>query len=1374
MEPNDMMALRDDSRNEEEVLNSCPSNFHQNDAMENVPESVDLITQREKVQQQILALEKYFDADGNSDVSSCSSLDGDSEDGDDDTLDNVSSLDAKHLKIQLEIKQLEEKLGLGTDHLSDDGGSSERAMSEENSDDEDFELPLNTETCLEMNLVYQEVVKEKLSELEKLLQDNKQQQRELEGHVHGSAASNPRVPSNNLFIGNFMKPYFKDKVTGLGPPANPEAKEKMISGTKPCDEKSIKRWEGWQKSLLISAVVQDTMKRLIQPKLSKMEYLRDKASKVEGTEKEMLQKQIQDLDMGIAKIRALSENDLMGERNDDHDWEKISNIDFEGKRKAEDLKQFWQNYLHPSVNKSSWKPDEIEKLKSIVEENQGHNWEEIAEQMGTNRTAFMCFQTHQRYIYKDFKKREWTKEEDDHLRHLVQKYRIGNFIPHTQISYFLDGRDASQVVYRWGQVLDPSIKKGPWSKDEDELLLKAVEKYGVPNWWRIRFDVPGRTDSQVRDRYLDCLSDDVKKGPWTREEVNMLIRAVNKYGVGKWAKIASEIPNRIDSQCLQKWKQINKRMIARRSFSNSSISHLLDSKRILTKQTREKRKKFRRSVKKKDEDSEDEEDEEEVPYIESDEEKKRLRRKEDKQAPESSESEEEEPIPPKPKYVHLPLSKWMPTPTDETTRTTGTLRFILVKSPDLVDPVQSSTQSVRPDFQLPAFYTVLDGSGQPVNRVKTQLYQTPKTRTYDEEMILVSQLDVKNFVRMVGASILKKRDKSRQNTGNAGSMQMSKLVNRGASGSGACKGPRKAARVPALLGRGESKSFCSQQQLKGAIASWMGSLLIPLPSSERQELEADVLRKRSAEVELSSTTVFWLFLKILHIDAAGCKKVISARKTPGPTGTHPSPGVSTSAAQPTVSMLIKQKQQSEKASVSSQVSHMQPQQHQQVLFQLQQPQQIQHPQPMQTQVVQVAQPLIAQQLQPCKKQQTQFPQMPQIFLMPVMPPQSTPSKPVSTPVSKPEGTRPSKRTRKPTTKAKELMEEAASNAKNHPQRKRPRLDKYVQQASPVAWIITPTVQMPVSTQDPSKLVGNSILTHSPAAGSTSSSPSTCTSSITQANIPVNMPGVPPGTIVFSLSNVPVPTPVMMPAGTMPNLVRASTPGTPVTTSSPSVQGRCSTASPAITYFTTSPLATSQALPSAPGTAAQRPPLLKTNPLFASPLAAPGQSPARLPPPITPVVTVPRHLVTLLPAPNRNQTPDSGNYYDPNLMFMEDVNTVQSWMKERSGAISQLDHPQPYIPPFVSSIKTLQSLMKARTSLFKDSLKVLPVNLREAASDEKSEEQLVAVRRLVKKKFDTNPAYVSLKARFLSCFAVPALLATIDPAKALPLTFDDLE
>ncbi|KAI2664414.1 snRNA-activating protein complex subunit 4 [Labeo rohita] len=408
-------------------------------------ESNELLAKRDKIQREILALESTLGADS----SIVDLLSSDSDSG-------------ERLRIQREIEELENTLGANA-ALADVLNESERDTdsSDEDSDDAELELPQNVETCLQMNLVYQEVLKEKLAELERLLNENQQQQKEIEVQLSGPSASSstvPGVPPQKQFLGYFMKPYFKDKLTGLGPPANEETKARLSHGTRPADELKIKRWDGWQKTLLTNAVAKDTMKRMLQRKLS----------------------------------NALKDDQLLGNRHDDHDWQKISNIDFEGLRQAEDLKRFWQNYLHPSINKSVWKQDEIDKLKGIVEEYNCCHWDKIAEALGTNRTAFMCFQTYQRYISKTFRRKEWTKEEDEILRKLVEKMRIGNFIPYIQMSYFMEGRDGSQLSYRWTSVLDPSLKKGPWSKEEDQ--------------------------------------ENVKKGPWSKEEVELLKEKVEKYG----------------------------------------------------------------------------------------------------------------------------------------------------------------------------------------------------------------------------------------------------------------------------------------------------------------------------------------------------------------------------------------------------------------------------------------------------------------------------------------------------------------------------------------------------------------------------------------------------------------------------------------------------------------------------------------------------------------------------------------------------------------------------------------------------------------------------------------------------------------------------
>jgi len=50
----------------------------------------------------------------------------------------------------------------------------------------------------------------------------------------------------------------------------------------------------------------------------------------------------------------------------------------------------------------------------------------------TGRTAFLCLQTFQRFVSDSLKRGVWVPEEDALLRELVDKMRIGNFIPYTQ------------------------------------------------------------------------------------------------------------------------------------------------------------------------------------------------------------------------------------------------------------------------------------------------------------------------------------------------------------------------------------------------------------------------------------------------------------------------------------------------------------------------------------------------------------------------------------------------------------------------------------------------------------------------------------------------------------------------------------------------------------------------------------------------------------------------------------------------------------------------------------------------------------------------------------------------------------------------------
>uniref|UniRef100_A0A3Q4BZ02 Small nuclear RNA activating complex, polypeptide 4 n=1 Tax=Mola mola TaxID=94237 RepID=A0A3Q4BZ02_MOLML len=370
---------------------------------------------------------------------------------------------------------------------------------------EELGLSLSAESCLQMNLVYQQVVQETLDQLEALLTQNLRQQ--------VSTDAEPQTLPVNMFLGRFLKPYFKDKLTGLGPPANQETKERTsrMTGCLDNNKMKVKRWESWQKTLLIHSVARDGLRRLIQPKLSNVSL------------------------KGIMLKMS-----------------KISNVDFEGTRDSEDIRSFWQNFLHPSINKSRWNQEEVQQLQEV------RHWESIAAELGTGRTAFLCLQTFQRFVSDSLRFRSWTPAEDALLKELVDKMRIGNFIPYTQMSYFMEGRGPHQLIYRWNQVLDPSLRKGPWTKEEDQLLLRAVALHGEKDWWKIRMEVPGRHDGACRDRYYDTLKAGRKQGAFDTQEKELLLKLVEKYGVGRWAKMAAEIPHRTDGQCLREWRKLSR------------------------------------------------------------------------------------------------------------------------------------------------------------------------------------------------------------------------------------------------------------------------------------------------------------------------------------------------------------------------------------------------------------------------------------------------------------------------------------------------------------------------------------------------------------------------------------------------------------------------------------------------------------------------------------------------------------------------------------------------------------------------------------------------------------------------------------------------
>ncbi|KAL5220871.1 hypothetical protein ABZP36_025584 [Zizania latifolia] len=71
-------------------------------------------------------------------------------------------------------------------------------------------------------------------------------------------------------------------------------------------------------------------------------------------------------------------------------------------------------------------------------------------------------------------KGNWTPEEDAILSRAVQTCKGKNW---KKIECFPDRTDV-QCLHRWQKVLNPELVKGPWSKEEDEIIVQMLKPEG--------------------------------------------------------------------------------------------------------------------------------------------------------------------------------------------------------------------------------------------------------------------------------------------------------------------------------------------------------------------------------------------------------------------------------------------------------------------------------------------------------------------------------------------------------------------------------------------------------------------------------------------------------------------------------------------------------------------------------------------------------------------------------------------------------------------------------------------------------------------------------------------------------------------------------
>ncbi|XP_072144367.1 uncharacterized protein [Dermacentor andersoni] len=421
--------------------------------------------------------------------------------------------------------------------------------------------PPSINECLRVNRLYQNELMSAIETLKEHLATNRENQKMVNELVANARKRPGQLPPRKRSWVVFGHPYFKD-INGMRAPMNDDEvsrrrlclQDPYLYGPKPWFDKEI--------ALLQISIQKNLIKTITDSCMQRREYLMQfKKNNCETA------KEVEELDAKVASLEEMGLDQLREMTDRSIDWCAISANDIGIHHSPQQCELMWKNKLSRDV--SAWTPKEDIVLKALVKKLGLHEWDKVAAQLGGRRTPFQCAERYMQHFNKCIKSGAFTKNEDMQLLKLIDEHRVDGEIRWDKVTLSMPTRTRMQLSYRWERVLNPNLRRGKFSEDEDKMLVIAVETYGH-QWVTIKDYLPGRTSHQCRERYANTFSGNLVFGHWSPQEDLELIKMIQKHGIGKWSRVASEMTSRSDHMIKTRYHRLCK------LFSTKDLEKLKD------------------------------------------------------------------------------------------------------------------------------------------------------------------------------------------------------------------------------------------------------------------------------------------------------------------------------------------------------------------------------------------------------------------------------------------------------------------------------------------------------------------------------------------------------------------------------------------------------------------------------------------------------------------------------------------------------------------------------------------------------------------------------------------------------------------------------